>query len=231
MRRIQHPGFTLIELLVVIAIIGVLAAMLLPALAAARKQSKKVDCKNNLKQLGTNLIVYTSRYGSNDEYPITGIPPGGIGSGAPIVPGNPNNIFWAWVYRVPSQTDAVMQRPGDDAVFVCRVTGTQPTTSALEYTAPSLMGNWPAGFGPPVGSAIYPNRVLSESVRADVPIAGDIVNGNLPNFPNHGGTAGTPGFPNDDWNGLFADGHVESIVPGGARHTLYNTSTTGIRST
>lgn len=94
--KVRHSrlrGFTLVELLVVIAIIGILVALLLPAIQAAREAARRTQCTNKMKQLGLAMLNYES---ARKQLPLAYTPnyTGSIGSGpcpGTSMTGNPGN--------------------------------------------------------------------------------------------------------------------------------------------
>ena len=97
--RSDRRGFTLVELLVVIAIIGILVALLLPAIQSAREAARRTQCKNNLKNIGLAIQNHVSSYRV--------FPTGGAGFGDDLEyyvangkPFGPDKQGMSWAYQI-----------------------------------------------------------------------------------------------------------------------------------
>lgn len=152
MARFIRTAFTLVELLVVIAIIGILVGLLLPAVQAAREAARRMQCSNNLKQMGLALHNYESAY---RRFPpgfisrVTGIWPGG--GNDPIPEAGPGWSFFAMILPQIEQTNLHSQ-----ISFELPITNPANqlarSTRVKEYQCPSDAWNtpvapWPTTLG------------------------------------------------------------------------------------
>ena len=130
MRRTTSNGFTLVELLVVIAIIGILVALLLPAVQSAREAARRTQCINNLRQIGLAAINHESTHGflpaGGWGHLWTGDPDMGVGARQPggwpfaIMPFiEESSAYGTWDVTAPysDQPDDVKNRPVKS--FIC----------------------------------------------------------------------------------------------------------------
>ena len=134
----KSAGFTLVELLVVITIIGILISLLLPAVQAAREAARRMQCGNNLKQLGLAML--------NHEQAIGHLPSGGWG---PRWVGDPDRGSGlrqpgSWVYSLlPYLEQEALARLGSDG-DPATITSTQKAGASIVIVTPLTMMGCPS---------------------------------------------------------------------------------------
>lgn len=146
----QNRGLSLIEVLVVIAILGIIIALVLPAIQSAREAARRLQCENNLKQIGLAINNYSASLG---VYPRTGT---WVSTHAVLLPYLDNKPlynalnFSVWSTQSGQMGENWTAETTRISVFTCPSEGSISELSQTEYAAPAqtnYAGNAGAGFG------------------------------------------------------------------------------------